>query len=203
MDPLYFGCELLRESFVYYAMDILGYYGHGYFGVPLGLALIAVGYKRQSQHFKLAGIAVLLSIASTGVLTEALKHIFQMPRPRSAGSYAFPSGHSGTAFAIASTLSVSFPALTPLYFLFGDFDRHIAALFSRALFDRRCRRRLSGRAHRIFHNPSIGRSRTVAHVFVHPPHQLVCGLRRGALRHGVFLRHGNGSRLLPDRRYGS
>ena len=101
MDPLYLGCELLRESFVYYAMAILGYNGQGYFGVPLGLALIAVGYKRQNQHFKLAGVAVLLSIASTGMLIEALKHIFQMPRPRSAGSYAFPSGHSGTAFAIA------------------------------------------------------------------------------------------------------
>jgi len=133
MDPLYLGCELLRESFVYYAMDILGYYGHGIVGVPLGLVLIAIGYKRQNQHLKLAGVAVLLSITSTGLLTEALKHIFQMPRPRSAGSYAFPSGHSGTAFAIASTLSVSFPALTPLYFLLATFTA-ISRLYFRAHF---------------------------------------------------------------------
>lgn len=121
MDPLYLGCALRKISFVYYAMDIFGYYGHGLVGVPLGLGLIAVGYKRQNQHFKSAGFAVLLSIASAGLLTEVLKHVFQMPRPRSYGSYDFPSGHSGTAFALASALSVSFPALTPLYFLLATF----------------------------------------------------------------------------------
>jgi membrane-associated phospholipid phosphatase len=133
MDALSLGCNLLNESFVYYAMDVLGYYGHAFVGVPLGLALIAVGYKRQNQHFKLAGVAVLLSIASAGILTEALKHIFQMPRPRSVASYAFPSGHSGTAFALASALSVSFPALTPLYFLLATFTA-ISRLYFRAHF---------------------------------------------------------------------
>jgi len=133
MDPLLLGCSLLRTSFVYYAMDILGYYGHGLVGVPVGLGLIAVGYRRQDRHFKLAGFAVLLSIASAGLLTEALKHVFQMPRPRSYGSYGFPSGHSGTAFALASALSVSFPALTPLYFLLAAFTG-ISRLYFRAHF---------------------------------------------------------------------
>ena len=49
MDPLYLGCEWLKQSYVYYVMDAVGYYGHGGVGVPLGLALIAVGYMRQSR----------------------------------------------------------------------------------------------------------------------------------------------------------
>jgi len=182
MDPLYLGCELLKESFVYYAMDAFGYYGHGAVGVPLGLALIAVGYKRQNQHFKLAGFAVLLSIASTGILTEALKHIFQMPRPRSTATYAFPSGHSGTAFALASALSISFPALTPLYFLLATFTA-ISRLYFRAhfLID-------------VFAGGSVGAltgyfitRRLVDHA---PwPTASFTGGRRGIIRHSVFLRH--------------
>ena len=133
MDPLYIGCSLLKISFVYYAMDLLGYYGHALVGAPLGLGLIAVGYRRENQHFKLAGFALLLSVTSAGLLTEVLKHVFQMPRPRSYGSYGFPSGHSGTAFALASSLSVSFPALTPLYFLLATFTA-ISRLYFRAHF---------------------------------------------------------------------
>jgi len=133
MDPLFLGCSLLRISFVHYAMDIFGYYGHALVGVPVGLVLIAFGYRRRDRHFKLAGFAVLLSIASAGLLTEVLKHVFQMPRPRSYGSYGFPSGHSGTAFALASALSVSFPALTPLYFLLATFTG-ISRLYFRAHF---------------------------------------------------------------------
>lgn len=101
--------------------------------MPLGLGLIALGYKRQNQHFKRAGFAVLLSIACAGLLTDVLKHVFQMPRPKSYGSYGFPSGHSGTAFALASALSVSFPALTPLYFLLATFTA-ISRLYFRAHF---------------------------------------------------------------------
>lgn len=133
MGTLYLGCALLKISFVYYAMDILGYFGHGLVGVPLGLGLIAVGYKRHNQHFKLAGFAVLLSIASAGLLTEVLKHVFQMPRPRSYDSSGFPSGHSSSAFALASALSVSFPAFTPLYFLLATFTG-ISRLYFRAHF---------------------------------------------------------------------
>lgn len=133
MDPLYLACSFLKTSFVYYPMDILGYYGHALVGVPVGLGLIAVGYLRRDRHFKLAGFAVLLSIASAGLLTEVLKHVFQMPRPRSPGGYGFPSGHSGTAFALASALSVSFPSLTPLYFLLATLTA-ISRLYFRAHF---------------------------------------------------------------------
>jgi len=133
MDPLYLGCAMLKVSFVYYAMEIVGYYGHGLVGVPVGLGLIAFGYKRNARHFKLAGVAVLLSIAGAGLFTEALKHVFQMPRPRSFGTYGFPSGHSGTAFALAAALSVSFPALTPLFFLLATFTA-LSRLYFRAHF---------------------------------------------------------------------
>lgn len=133
MDPLYAGCVLLRNSVAYYAMYVLGYYGHALVGIPVAVGLIALGYKRQNHHYKQAGFAVLVSIASAGLLTEILKHIFQMPRPRSYGSYGFPSGHSGTAFALASSLSVSFPAFTPLFFLLATCTG-ISRLYFRAHF---------------------------------------------------------------------
>jgi undecaprenyl-diphosphatase len=131
MDPLYLGCSLLKISFVHYAMDIVGYFGHGLVGVPLGLALIGVGYRRQNQRLKRAGLAVLISISVAGLFIETLKHIFQIPRPRSYGSYGFPSGHAGTAFALASSLSLSFSALTPLYFFLATMTA-VSRLYFRA-----------------------------------------------------------------------
>ncbi|HXF76751.1 MAG TPA: phosphatase PAP2 family protein [Methylomirabilota bacterium] len=130
-DLLHLGCSLLKIPAVYDAMGALGYFGHGLLAVPLGLGLIAAGYARQNQRFKQAGFAVLVSIAAAGLLTETLKQVFQISRPRSYGSYGFPSGHSGTAFALASSLSISFPGFTPLYFLLATMTA-ISRLYFRA-----------------------------------------------------------------------
>jgi len=133
MDSLYLGCLLLKISLVHYAMDILGYFGHAIVGLPVSIGLISLGYASNERRLKLAGLAVLLSIAAAGLLTEALKHFFQMPRPKAIGGYGFPSGQSGTAFALASALSVSFPALTPLYFVLATLTG-ISRMYFRAHF---------------------------------------------------------------------
>ena len=117
MDAIQAACLLFRYPSVAMMMDVLGYFGHGAFAVPLALLLIAVGFARNQQHLKLAGIAVLISITAAGLITHLLKLTVQWPRPRATASYGFPSGHTGSAFGLATSLSVAFPAVSPLVFL--------------------------------------------------------------------------------------
>ncbi len=117
LDLIDLGCPLLRTSFFEQAITTFGYFGHAAVGGTIGVALLAHGYLNNHERNKRAGIAIIAALIITGAVSEVSKHTIQMPRPRVRSSYGFPSGHTTTAFSLASTLAVTFPALSPLFFI--------------------------------------------------------------------------------------
>ena len=89
--------------------------GNGIFAILLALICFFVLKKRK------AGVVLLLAYASTGILAQIIKLLFHLPRPLvyfrpqhfpffidsiiHAGYNSFPSGHTATAFAIATVLA--------------------------------------------------------------------------------------------------
>lgn len=86
--------------------------------------------------FLLAGMGLVdlavswAAVAGAWLISEGTKHLFDRARPhmrdseiaplvKTPGSSSFPSGHSATAAAGAITLSVNYPAFTPLLALAG------------------------------------------------------------------------------------
>lgn len=111
------GCPILRAPYFEQMITWLGYFGHGAVGAPLGLGLLAHGYLYDNQRNRRAGMAILAALIVVGIATELLKNTLQWPRPKLRSSYGFPSGHTSAAFALATTLSATFPALGPLFFI--------------------------------------------------------------------------------------
>lgn len=116
LDVIDIGCPILRTPFFEQAITLLGYFGHGAVGVAIALALLAHGYLCDHERNRRAGMAVLLALITIGIFTELLKNTIQLPRPKLRSSYGFPSGHTGTAFSLAMTLSATFPALGWVFF---------------------------------------------------------------------------------------
>jgi membrane-associated phospholipid phosphatase len=101
--PFYF-----NFFFVYYT-----YVGNGLFAT--GLAIICLLLKK-----KRLGLTILYAFISSGILTQIIKPILNSPRPKLyfgntghdyfikgidfANNNSFPSGHTATAFAVATTL---------------------------------------------------------------------------------------------------
>ena len=132
MDIIDTGCQVLRSGFVNNAMIVLGYFGHGVTGAVIGLALGLYGIFRKNKRMMRIGAAVILSMAIAGSLANLLQPVFEIPRPRGHG-YGFPSGHTGTAFGLASALSLSFPQIGFLFYFFAIFTG-ISRLYLRAHF---------------------------------------------------------------------
>ncbi len=87
-------------------------------GVPVAMAL-AGWIKRDEQLLKDA-VYVGTTVAGTFVLTYGLKYIFDRQRPYEhypdrvhpysyENTPSFPSGHTATAFALATSLSIRYP----------------------------------------------------------------------------------------------
>ena len=92
------------------------YIGDGFFALLLAIIFFFVLKKRK--------LAVILLIAylSTGIVTQIIKRLIHLPRPGNyfypkkfpffidsiiyAGNNSFPSGHTVTAFALASVLAL-------------------------------------------------------------------------------------------------
>jgi undecaprenyl-diphosphatase len=84
----------------------------------LGLTLLLVAFGNESQFE--TGKLVTVAFGGTSIAIFALKQVVRRARPlekKSAGlNSSFPSGHAGTAFAIATILSHQYPRLKiPLY----------------------------------------------------------------------------------------
>ncbi len=98
--------------------------GDGWLWYAAGLAILGFGGAERWRAFGAAAVAALSSI----VLFEVLKHLAGRRRPCEVephcwadllppDRFSFPSGHSMTAFALAATLSLIYPALlAPLLF---------------------------------------------------------------------------------------
>lgn len=88
------------------------------FGVPVGL--LSAGYAQKDDQLIRYGWKSGASLALTGILTTGIKISAKRERPYVAhgdlilkkaktGPFSFPSGHTSTAFATATTLSLAFP----------------------------------------------------------------------------------------------
>ena len=114
LDAMDLLCPVLRTPFLERLMTVFGYYGQGVFGIAIGLALTAHGYIYANERSKRVGIAVLVVLAVTGAIAEALKHTLQMLE--GIQPYASPSGRTAAAFGLASALSSAFPLTSPIFF---------------------------------------------------------------------------------------
>jgi undecaprenyl-diphosphatase len=96
--------------------------GEGIVASGISLFLIIYGIVKKQTIIHNAGCGGLLSYALSGIISSVIKNIVNSPRPlfelfdvRVVGDIlftkGFPSGHTTTAFALASALGVFFPKL--------------------------------------------------------------------------------------------
>jgi membrane-associated phospholipid phosphatase len=86
-------------------------------GTPI--AVFGLGLIQKDSSLKSKGIFMVEALCVNAFTTTALKLAFKRDRPfvtypyldkqADAGSYSFPSGHTSSAFAMATSLSVAFP----------------------------------------------------------------------------------------------
>lgn len=86
-------------------------------GTPI--AVLGLGLIQKDSSLKSKGIIMVEALCVNAFTTTALKLAFKRDRPfvtypyldkqADAGSYSFPSGHTSSAFALATSLSLAFP----------------------------------------------------------------------------------------------
>ncbi len=95
-------------------------------GTPF--AVFGLGLIQKDSSLKSKGIFMVEALCVNAFTTTALKLAFKRDRPfvtypyldkqADAGSYSFPSGHTSSAFALATSLSLAFPkwyVIAPAY----------------------------------------------------------------------------------------
>jgi len=118
------------------AAGLLSFIGNGGFLIPLTLILLITGWFLKKEDIRLAGRDSLYAVLLSGAAVQVLKAVFERPRPAHVAGHvlyslahpsffdltgkfnSFPSGHTATAFAVASVLGARFRRLrAPLYVL--------------------------------------------------------------------------------------
>jgi membrane-associated phospholipid phosphatase len=95
-------------------------------GAPI--AVFGLGLIQKDSSLKNKGVIMVEALCVNAFTTTALKLAFKRDRPfvtypyldkqADAGSYSFPSGHTSSAFALATSLSLAFPkwyVIAPAY----------------------------------------------------------------------------------------
>jgi membrane-associated phospholipid phosphatase len=95
-------------------------------GAPI--AVFGIGLIQKDSSLKNKGVIMVEALCVNAFTTTALKLAFKRDRPfvtypyldkqADAGSYSFPSGHTSSAFALATSLSLAFPkwyVIAPAY----------------------------------------------------------------------------------------
>ena len=112
------GCAVVSTAPFALAMQALGALGDGLHDAGIAALLLVLGSLARHERTQRVGLTALLAVFVAGLLAVLLKPIFQAPRPDAgAGTFAFPSGHATTAFALVGVLGHAFPAWSPLAFL--------------------------------------------------------------------------------------
>lgn len=81
------------------------FFGHGYFGMILGGASLGYGLAFDDSLHTNAGTSHLEGLAATGIYTFVLKYAVARPRPPGGAKQSFPSGHTSTIFATATSVT--------------------------------------------------------------------------------------------------
>ncbi|MFM6934718.1 MAG: phosphatase PAP2 family protein [Flavobacteriales bacterium] len=86
-------------------------------GTPI--VVLGLGLIQKDSSLKSKGLMMVESVCVNAFITTALKTTVKRDRPfvtypfidkqTDAGSYSFPSGHTSSAFALATSLSLAFP----------------------------------------------------------------------------------------------
>jgi len=113
-------------------MDLAGNFGHGPLPILIGLILFGWGLVREDRTYIRAALALLVAIAISGIVAEALKELIQLPRPRRETA-GFPSGHASVSFSLAAVLGTVFPTWSPWFYLLATVTC-ISRLYFRAHF---------------------------------------------------------------------
>lgn len=117
IDLVRFACPLIGSALLERALQALDFLAHGLVAAGIGAAIGAWGLVSRNRRVARSGAAVLLAVAAGGLAANALKLVFQVPRPQGVGSWSSPSGHATTAFALAAVLGYLWPRLGPLLYL--------------------------------------------------------------------------------------
>jgi undecaprenyl-diphosphatase len=112
------GCAVIGSWPFALATEAFGALGDGLHDAAIAALLLVVGSLARHERLQRTGAAALAAVPAAGLLSVLLKAIFQMPRPDAgAVTFAFPSGHATTAFALAGALGYALPAWSPLVYL--------------------------------------------------------------------------------------
>jgi len=86
-------------------------------GIPS--VLLGTGYLKKDSLTTMNGLYTGLTLVTAAVISTGLKYGIDRPRPfvtypdirkrTEAGSPSFPSGHTSTAFALATSISIAYP----------------------------------------------------------------------------------------------
>lgn len=81
--------------------------------------ILGVGFIEGDQQIKSDGFTIASAFLLSSAMTTVLKYSVKRPRPfttypdieklSAGGSYSFPSGHTSSAFATATSLSLAYP----------------------------------------------------------------------------------------------
>lgn len=82
--------------------DVASKAGGATYTVPLTLGLFAAGRFAEGSRFRAFSYDATQAMIVNGVYTTALKKIVSRPRPDGSDRLAFPSGHTSSAFALAT-----------------------------------------------------------------------------------------------------
>jgi undecaprenyl-diphosphatase len=112
------GCAVMSSGPFALGMEAFGALGDGLYGAGIAALVLVLGTLARDGRALRVGAAALAALPVAGLLSVLLKATFQMPRPNAgAVTFAFPSGHASTAFALAGVLGYALPAWRPLVFL--------------------------------------------------------------------------------------
>jgi|JI10StandDraft_1071094.scaffolds.fasta_scaffold126822_3 membrane-associated phospholipid phosphatase len=83
--------------------DTAHWIGHPYILGPASVIVYGTSLLGHNEHFQLISETMVEALIFNSVMTEGLKYGLNRQRPNG-GHYSFPSGHTSTAFTIASVL---------------------------------------------------------------------------------------------------